>query len=198
MNPLHHLANRRVVLGSGSPRRRELLKAIWPDFDVVNINVSEDFPADMAYGEVAEFLARKKAMAYPDELTPSTLLITADTTVADAHGILNKPSDADDAFRMLCRLRGGLHTVFTGCCVRTETELQSFTVATEVAFAPISDDAIWHYIHEYRPMDKAGAYGIQEWIGMAYVTRIQGDYYSVMGLPVSQLYSTLLQLTEKP
>lgn len=182
-----------VVLASKSPRRQQLLRDLGINFRVEVIEgIQEDYPKTMPADEVAQFLAIQKSKPY--RLQDNELLITADTIVVlDGH-VLGKPADAEEAHRMLRSLSGRVHHVITGVCVTTADSQHSFADVTEVEFAPLTDDEIDYYIEHYRPMDKAGAYGIQEWIGHMGIKRINGCFYNVMGLPVPRLYALLKQM----
>lgn len=181
------------MLASGSPRRRELLGMLGITFDIIKPdNVAEVYPVDLPPEQVAEYLARLKADACRPACGTGDMVITADTTVVCGGEVLGKPAGADEARSMLRTLSGRTHTVYTGVAVMTADRTDSFTSATEVTFAPLTDEEINYYIDRYRPFDKAGAYGIQEWIGAIAVGRIDGSYYNVMGLPVHRLYRLLL------
>lgn len=184
------LENIKIILGSGSPRRKELLQSIVSDFEVVSINADESFSDDMPCTEVAEYLSVKKSKAFEKPLV-DTLLITADTTVVSNDEILGKPVNEEEAFQMISTLSGNYHEVITGVCLRTVNKQYSFSSTTKVWFRPLQDTEIRHYIEHYRPFDKAGGYGIQEWIGMIAVEKIEGSYYNVVGLPACQLYTSI-------
>ena len=180
----------KIILASNSPRRRELLGGLGLDFEVKVIKgVEETYPANLPKKDVASYIAVKKANAY----TPADdeLIITADTIVIVGDEILGKPHDADDACRMLRLLSGKTHQVITGVCITTKTQQHQFSVATDVTFKQLSDAEIQFYVSRHKPFDKAGAYGIQEWIGYIGVTALNGSYYNVMGLPVQRLYEEL-------
>jgi septum formation protein len=179
-----------VVLASKSPRRQQLLRDLGINFRVEVIEgIQESYPATMPADEVAQFLAIQKAKPY--RLKDNELLITADTIVVLDGEVLGKPADAAEAHQMLRNLSGKVHHVITGVCVTTKERQESFADVTEVEFAELTDEEIDYYIEHYRPMDKAGAYGIQEWIGYMGVKRINGCFYNVMGLPVPRLYALL-------
>lgn len=185
----------RVILGSGSPRRKELLAMLDIDFEVRSAgDVDESYPADLPAEEVPLYLARKKSNAFLSRLRENELVITADTVVICDNNVLGKPGDSEEAFRMLKMLSGRKHAVVTGITVATREIQISDTAITEVEFAPLSDDTIREYIGRYRPMDKAGAYGIQEWIGAVAVKGIDGSFYNVMGLPLHLLTTLLLRI----
>lgn len=184
--------NYKVVLASKSPRRKELLGMLDIPFEIhVKDGIDESFPADLPAIEVAEFLSRLKGKAYAEDIKDNELVITADTIVILDGKIFGKPKNENDAVDMLMHLQGRTHTVASGVCVATKEKIVSFTTTTEVTFAHLSrEEAAW-YVEKYRPLDKAGAYGIQEWIGCAAVAGIDGSFYNVMGLPVHQLYNVL-------
>ena len=189
---LSNLNDFEIILASGSPRRRELLGGLGIDFRVARLNdVDESYPDDLPANEVAEYLSKKKAEAYRQSLTDRQLIITADTVVITDGEILGKPTDVADATRMLKALSGAVHQVVTGVTVMTTAKTVSFSATTNVRFAPLSDEEIDYYISHYRPFDKAGAYGIQEWIGYIAVEGIEGSYFNVMGLPIQKLYTVL-------
>ncbi|MBD5261227.1 MAG: septum formation protein Maf [Bacteroides sp.] len=189
---LDNISKYDVVLASKSPRRKELLGMLDVPFEIrVKDGIDESYPPDMPAVEVAEYLSRLKGKAYAEEIKGNEMVITADTIVILDGRIYGKPKDASDAIDMLMQLQGRTHIVASGVCVATKEKIVSFTTTTEVTFAPLSrEEAAW-YVEKYRPLDKAGAYGIQEWIGCAAVARIDGSFYNVMGLPVHQLYNVL-------
>lgn len=180
-----------VVLASKSPRRQALLKEIVPEFSVQLRNTAETYPPSLKGAQIVEHLAKLKASAFEGELADSQLLITADTIVWIGDMVLGKPKDRSGAIAMLRQLSGRKHTVFTGVCLKTNQKEQVFSVATDVFFRHLSDDEITYYVDNYQPFDKAGSYGIQEWIGYVGVERIEGSYFNVMGLPVQRLYQEL-------
>ena len=182
----------KYVLASNSPRRKELLAGLGLDFEVRVIDgIDESYPASLPASQVAQFIAEKKAQAYRASMAPDELIITADTVVIVGDDILGKPKDEADAVRMLREISGRTHQVTTGVCLTTATRQRSFSVTTDVTFKQLTDDEIRHYVTTYRPFDKAGAYGIQEWIGYIGVTGLNGSYYNVMGLPVQRIYTEL-------
>jgi septum formation protein len=188
------LKNRRIILGSRSPRRRELLADCDIAFEVADsYEVEEIFPADLPAAEVAEYLSRLKADGYPLPLAENDILITADTVVINNGEIMGKPTDRDHAIRMIASLGGKTHTVVTGVTIRTAERSVSFSSSSEVTFRELDTDEIEYYVDTYRPFDKAGAYGIQEWIGCTAIESISGSFYNVMGLPVAALYKQLKQ-----
>lgn len=188
----------RIVLGSNSPRRRELLAGLGIDFEVKVVDgISESYPADMPACNVAAHIAGEKADAYTGSITADTLVITADTVVVVGDEILGKPSDYADACRMLHLLSGRTHQVTTGVCLLTATTRRVFSVTTDVTFKQLSDEEIDYYVTNYKPYDKAGAYGIQEWIGYIGVTGLEGSYFNVMGLPVQRIYEELQRMKNR-
>lgn len=189
---LDNLTKYNIILASKSPRRSELLKMLDIPFEVkTKDGIDETYPADMPAVEVAEYLSHLKGKAYAADIKSDELVITADTVVILDNKIYGKPHSTDEAIAMLKELQGRAHTVMTGVCVATKDKIKSFSVSTLVTFARLTEEEIRWYVEKYRPLDKAGAYGIQEWIGCAAVAGIEGSYYNVMGLPVHQLYKTL-------
>lgn len=187
---LNNLDKYDVVLGSNSPRRRELLGDMGVNFRVEAIKgIDENYPACLPVEEIPAYLARIKADGHA--LKPDELLITADTIVVLDDTVLGKPQGEADAHRMLRALSGRAHRVISGVCVSTTERRESFSDTSIVRFAELSDDEIDYYIEHYHPLDKAGAYGIQEWIGNIGITGIDGDFYNVMGLPTRRLYQLL-------
>ena len=182
----------KIVLASNSPRRKELLAGLGMPFEVrVLDGIDESYPSELPVSEVALYIAGLKANAYRDSLAPDELIITADTVVIVNDEILGKPTDEADAVRMLRELSGCTHQVTTGVCLLTAEKERRFSVTTDVTFKQLTDEEICHYVNSYKPFDKAGAYGIQEWIGYIGVTGLHGSYYNVMGLPVQRIYSEL-------
>ena len=182
----------KYILASNSPRRKELLAGLGLDFEVRVIDgIDESYPASLPTAEVAKYIAEKKAQAYRATMAPDELIITADTVVIVGSEILGKPHDEADAVRMLRAISGRTHQVTTGVCLLTSTKQRSFSVTTDVTFKELTDAEIHHYVSKYLPFDKAGAYGIQEWIGYIGVTGLNGSYYNVMGLPVQRIYTEL-------
>lgn len=205
----------KIILASNSPRRRELLAGLDVNFEVKVLNgIDESYPDDLDAYQVAEFIAQKKAEAYRSLLNEEessaeeNLILTADTVVIapaaneqnDQEGkgiILGKPKTADDAVRMLRMLSRKTHHVVTGVCLTTKEEQRHFSVTTEVSFKELTDWEINYYISHYKPFDKAGAYGIQEWIGYIGCTGLNGSYFNVMGLPVQRIYEEMLNMQEE-
>nr|WP_302506762.1 Maf-like protein [uncultured Prevotella sp.] len=198
----------KIILASNSPRRKELLAGLDMPFEVkVLKGIDESYPSTLSPYETAQYIAAKKADAYWGLLADGILILTADTVVIaptedeqnDKEGrgiILGKPKDAEDAKRMLRMLSGKTHHVVTGVCLTTVKEQHQFSVTTEVTFKSLSEEEIEYYVSKYKPFDKAGAYGIQEWIGYIGCTGLKGSYYNVMGLPVQRIYEELSQMSE--
>lgn len=192
MHILKNLERYRVLLASASPRRHELLKMLGIDFDVIQAgNIDESYPESLPAAGVASYISRKKADAYKEYLSDGQLLITADTVVVNDGKVLGKPADAAAAVAMLRSLAGRTHSVITGVTVTTMSRSETFDAETRVTFSPIGDDVIEDYVNNYPPLDKAGAYGIQDWFGAVAVASIDGSFYNVMGLPVNRLYHVL-------
>ena len=186
----------KIVLASNSPRRKELLAGLGIDFEVrVLPDIDESYPETMAALDTAEYIAGKKAAAYQSVMADDELIITADTVVIVGDEVLGKPADADEARSMLQKLSGRTHQVVTGVCLTTRQQSAHFSVRTDVTFKPLTDSEIQYYIEKYKPFDKAGAYGIQEWIGYIGCTGLHGSYYNVMGLPVQRIYTELQKFT---
>lgn len=181
-----------LILASKSPRRQELLRQAGFEFTVQSKNTSEDFAADMPVEQVARYLAEKKAAAFRSE-SSNHIILTADTTVLLDDRILNKPADAAEASDMLRMLSGRSHKVISGCCLLAGPQQISFDDTTEVYFRQLTHAEISYYIQQYQPFDKAGSYGIQEWIGLVAIGKIIGSFYTVMGLPVHKVYQELQQ-----
>ena len=192
---LDNLQKYDVILASNSPRRRELLTNLGITFSpFVIFGIDESYPSDLKGEEVALFVAEKKAAAYKEHLRDNRLIITADTIVSTAEGVLGKPQDEQAAWDMLRLISGREHSVTTAFTLNTTECHISQAVTTVVKFAPLTDEMIEYYIHRFLPFDKAGAYGIQEWIGLAAVESIKGSYSNVVGLPTQQLYEALSKL----
>lgn len=191
---LDNLKKYNIVLASNSPRRKELLAGLGLDFDVrVLKDIDESYPAEsLRPCDVPLFIATKKAEANRVSMGDNDLVITADTVVILNDEVLGKPVDEQDARRMLHELSGRTHNVVTGVCLTSATMQRSFTVSTDVTFKSLTDAEIDYYVSTFRPLDKAGAYGIQEWIGYIGVTGLNGSYFNVMGLPVQRIYNELL------
>ena len=190
---LDNLEKYKVILASGSPRRRELMAGLGVNYEV-RILVDESYPNTLQGEEIPLYIAKEKADAYIPMMQPDELIITADTIVWLDGKVLGKPRDREDALQMLRTMSGRTHEVFTGVCITTTDWQRSFTAQTEVRFATLSEDEIIYYVDNFKPMDKAGAYGVQEWIGFIGVENISGSYYNIMGLPVQKLYRELLKV----
>jgi MAF protein len=189
---LENLKDYHVILASNSPRRRELLGGLGIDYEVrVLSDIDESYPDTLSVMDIAEYIAAKKAEAYRAMMTEHDLLITADTVVICGDEVMGKPVNEADACRMLRQLSGRVHHVTTGVCITTRQQQRRFRVTTEVTFKQLSEDEINYYVTKYKPFDKAGAYGIQEWIGFIGCTGLNGSYYNVMGLPVQRIYQEL-------
>ncbi|MGI6219456.1 MAG: Maf-like protein [Bacteroidaceae bacterium] len=188
------LGNYRLVLASNSPRRKELLKGLCLPYEVRTLpGIDESYPHELRGADIPLYIACKKAEAYRDSLQADELLLTADTIVWIDGEVLGKPADASDAVRMLRTLSGRTHQVFTGACLTTTERQKSFSCRTDVTFAELEEDEIEWYVEHFRPFDKAGSYGVQEWIGYIGCSGMQGSFYNVMGLPVQRLYQELKQ-----
>ena len=188
---MHHIFMK-LILASNSPRRKELLAGLELPFEVrVLSGIDERYPDILQGEEIPRYISAQKARAYLPTLADDELLITADTVVMLEGRVLGKPHDREDAIRMLTDLSGRTHEVITGVTLATVESQKSFASVSRVTFASLHPDDIIHYVDHYRPFDKAGAYGIQEWIGFIGVTRIEGSYFNVMGLPVQRLYEEL-------
>jgi septum formation protein len=193
--PDSSLVRPRLVLASNSPRRRQLLTDLGVAYEVRLREVDESFPPHLVRAEVAEYLAAHKASAYAADLAPDELVLTADTIVCLDDDVLNKPSDAAEAIQMLQRLQGRAHDVYTGVCLLAgDGRRVLFSDQTRVYFRTLSLAEIEHYVTQYQPLDKAGAYGAQDWIGMVAVTRLEGSYFNVMGLPAHRVWEELEKL----
>lgn len=182
----------RLLLASQSPRRRELIAGSGIPFTLTEKYACEEhYPATLAAEEVPAYLSRLKSEAYPTPLQPNDILLTADTVVILDGEVLGKPKDREDALRMVTRLAGNRHTVVTGVTLRTSNRIETFSAESDVWFRALSAEEIAYYVDTYRPFDKAGSYGIQEWIGYVGIERIDGSFYNVMGLPIQRLYVEL-------
>ena len=192
---LDNLKKYKVILASNSPRRKELLAGLGVDYEVRTLpDVDESYPETLQGADIPLYIAKEKADAYVAMMQPGELMITADTIVWLDGKVLGKPRDREDALQMLRTMSGRTHEVFTGVCITTTDWQRSFTAQTEVRFATLSEEEIAYYVDNFQPMDKAGAYGVQEWIGFIGVENISGSYYNIMGLPVQRLYRELLRV----
>lgn len=192
---LDNLKKFKIILASNSPRRKELMSGLGVDYVVRTLpDVDETYPDTLSGADIPEYIAREKADAYRQTMERDELLITADTIVWLNDQVLGKPKDRQEAIEMLQQLSGQAHQVFTGVCLTTTDWQKSFTATSDVLFAELSDDEIEYYVDRYMPMDKAGAYGVQEWIGYVAVQSISGSFYNIMGLPIQKLYGELKKL----
>ena len=192
---LDNLKKYKVILASNSPRRKELLAGLGVDYEVRTLpDVDESYPETLQGADIPLYIAKEKADAYVAMMQPGELMITADTIVWLDGKVLGKPQDKEDALQLLRTMSGRTHEVFTGVCITTTDWQRSFTAQTEVRFATLSEEEIAYYVDNFQPMDKAGAYGVQEWIGFIGVENISGSYYNIMGLPVQKLYRELLKV----
>ena len=196
MNLLQNIDKYKIILASQSPRRIELLNGLNIKFEVQVLDVNEDFPAQMVGVDIPMFLAEKKANAYRHIMDEHTMIITADTIVWHEGKVLGKPVDETDARRMLRALSGKTHQVITGVCISTLQRRKVFHVISDVRFARLAEAEIEYYLQNFKPYDKAGSYGVQEWIGFVGVEHINGSYFNVMGLPVQRLYNELKRWKE--
>ncbi len=181
----------KIILGSQSPRRRELLAGLDIAFDIVDIHADESYPASLQGGDIPIYIARAKAEAYQPHLQPNELLITADTIVWCDGQMMGKPKDVSDARQMLRHLSGKTHQVYTAVCFAQQGAITEVVDQTDVTFRALTEEEIDYYITHYQPFDKAGAYGIQEWIGYIGCTALNGSYFNVMGFPVEKVYAYL-------
>ena len=192
---LENLKNYHIILASNSPRRRELLTILGLDFESKTLpGIDESFPDTLKGEDIPKHIASKKAEAYRTLVKNNELVITADTIVYVDGEVLGKPKDNEDARRMLHLISGRSHKVITGVCILTKEQQQTFAVTTDVTFDALSDEEVDFYVGKYKPYDKAGAYGIQEWIGLVGVSKLEGSYFNVMGLPVQRLYKELKKI----
>lgn len=185
------MKNPPLVLGSQSPRRSQLLRDLGLEFRIAVSDADEIAPADLSPANTVEWVAEQKAKSLMDQLEPGEWLLTADTEVWKDHRRFGKPANATEAKHMLESLSGTTHQVISGFCVCNRNQMETHHVITEVVFNPLTQEQIEHYVEQYKPFDKAGAYGIQEWIGMVGIHEIKGSYYNVMGLPTTEVYEVL-------
>lgn len=189
---LQHISDRKIILASQSPRRQHLLKELGIPFEIlIKGEIEEVYPKELSAVAIPVYLAELKSSVYEEEISEGSIVITADTIVSLDGEVLGKPAGREAAFDMLSSLSGRKHTVFTGVCIRSARTKISFVAQTDVFFKSLSATEINYYIDQFNPFDKAGAYGVQEWIGYAAVERIEGSYFNVMGLPIHQLYEEL-------
>ncbi len=190
------LKNHHIILASGSPRRQDFFKNLGLDFEIRLKPVKEDYPSRLTHFEISNYLAQLKALPYKEELNAQDILITSDTIVWHNNEALGKPLDDTEAYNMLKSLSNKTHQVITSVCFTTPDFEKTLHSITDVTFKALTDDEIWYYIQTCKPFDKAGAYGIQEWIGQIGVTEIKGSYFNVMGLPTHLVYKTLNSIAE--
>ena len=191
---LENISKYKIILASNSPRRKELLGGLGLSFEVRTMKgIDESYPADLKGEDIPIYISGKKAEAYRDVMAEDEMIITADTIVYDNSQVLGKPKDREDAISMLRQLSGHAHDVITGVSIVTKVKTIQFASTSKVYFASLTDEEIEYYVDSYKPFDKAGSYGIQEWIGFVGVTRIEGSYFNVMGLPIQRLYTELKQ-----
>jgi septum formation protein len=188
---LSHLNNYNIILASQSPRRAELLAGLNIPFEIKVIDIEESYPSQLVGVDIPMYLAEKKADAFAGQMKENSLLITADTIVWHEGRVFGKPKDKADAIDMLKSLSGKTHQVITGVCISTFNKRKTFHAISEVRFASFLSEEIEYYLHNFKPYDKAGAYGVQEWIGFIGVEHIEGSYFNVMGLPIQRLYTEL-------
>lgn len=192
---LDNLSKYKIILASNSPRRKELMTGLGVDYKVKTLpDIDESFPSSLVGEEIPLFIAKGKADAYKELIQPEELIITADTIVWLEGEVLGKPADEAEAAAMLRKLSGKKHQVITGVCMTTKEWQRSFAAVSDVTFATLTEDEINYYVAKYLPMDKAGAYGVQEWIGFIGVESISGSYFNVMGLPIQRLYRELKKI----
>ena len=185
----------KLILASQSPRRRELLKGLDVEFSTCTVDADESFPASLKGADAVQYICKAKANAYKPQLEDNTIAITADTVVILDDNIIGKPKSYDEAFSMIRSLSGRVHEVITAVCIFSRDKESCFYSSTEVHFSSLSDEEINYYIEKYKPFDKAGSYGVQEWIGYIGIEKIVGSYFNVMGLPVKRLYDELKSFT---
>ena len=193
----NRLKSKNLILASGSPRRQELLKSLGVPFEIRIKEIDEVYPKHLKKSEISDYLAQLKSNAFVEKLNPKDLLITSDTIVWYHNMALGKPKSKDDAFQMLQKLSGKTHEVITSVCIKSLQKEDIFNCITKVTIKELSSEEIQFYIDNYNPMDKAGAYGIQDWIGQIGVTKIEGSYYNVMGFPIHKIYSQLLKFSKE-
>ena len=186
------LKSKHIILASSSPRRQELIKGLGLAFEIRIKPVKEEYPDRLRHFEISDYLAQLKSMPFVAELKPDDILITSDTIVWFNNKALGKPFDTNEAFQMLKSLSGHTHEVITSVCFKSVDSQKTINSITKVTFKSLSDDELWYYINTNSVLDKAGAYGIQDWIGQVGVTKIEGSYFNVMGFPMDKIYNTLL------
>lgn len=189
--PVDHLSNYRIILASRSPRRQKLLKEMGVKFDILVKEYEESYPDGLTGEQIARFIAHEKAITFKDTLAESEIVITADTIVWCNNKVLGKPVDREGAIGILKEISANTHDVITAVTLLSSNKEVTFSESTKVTFEPLSEEEICYYVDKYKPYDKAGAYGIQEWIGIIACSNIQGSYFNVVGLPVHRLYKEL-------
>lgn len=187
------IQQKNIILASQSPRRQELLKQLGIEFDIQVLSIDETYPSDLSPYDVPEYLAKLKSKEFDAQKNEETCIITSDTVVIDNDKILGKPKDEKDALEMILKLSNKEHQVVTGVCLLFHDRIKSFSSISKVEFETISEAEANYYISTFKPIDKAGSYGIQEWIGQARIKKIDGCYYNIMGLPLNALYNNLIQ-----
>lgn len=185
------LPNKKIILASGSPRRQQYCKELGLDFSIQLKEIEEIYPDDLTHHEITDFLAELKANAFENELAENEILITSDTIVWHENKALGKPKNYDEAFEMISSMARKTHEVITSVCIKTSLKSEVFHSITKVTFVSLTKEEIDYYIENFKPYDKAGAYGIQEWIGLIGISKIEGSYPNVVGLPVDKLYTKL-------
>jgi len=190
---LENIKHSKIILASKSPRRKQLLKGLEIDFEIRTLDVDEVFPTNLKGKEIPEYLAKLKADAFLSEIKNGEIVITADTVVWINDHVLNKPANREEAIVMISELSGAEHQVFTGVCITSLEKQLTFSDETKVQFTKLNEAEIEHYVDHYQPYDKAGAYGAQDWIGYVGISKLNGSYFNVMGLPVHLLYEHLKQ-----
>lgn len=191
-----YLKHHHIILASGSPRRHDFFKALDLDFEIQLKPIAEVYPQNLQKEQITDYLSKLKAEPFLSELKDNTILITSDTIVWHNTKALGKPKNKDDAFDMLKSMSKSTHEVITSVCFTTATKQKTVNTITKVTFKELTDDEIWYYIVNFKPFDKAGAYGIQEWIGAIGITKIDGSYNNVVGLPTHLLYKTLINMAK--
>ncbi|MDA9576024.1 Maf family nucleotide pyrophosphatase [Flavobacteriaceae bacterium] len=192
-----HLKSKNLILASGSPRRQDLLKSLGVPFEIRLKQIDEQYPKELTQSDISDYLAKLKSNAFTEELKPNDVLITSDTIVWHEDVALGKPKTKEDALLMLQKLSGKTHDVITSVCIKSWSKEYIFNSTTKVTFKELSEKEIEFYINNYNPMDKAGAYGIQDWIGQIGVTKIDGSYFNVMGFPIDKIYTQLLKFSKE-
>ena len=194
---IDNLNNYRIILASRSPRRQQLLRDLGLKFDIVIKDYTETFPESLGGEEIAKYVAHEKAVSFKNEISENEIVITADTIVWCNNKVLGKPLNSEDAIHILKEISGNTHEVITGVCLFSSFKEKTFSVSTKVTFDTLSGEEMNFYVDKYKPYDKAGAYGIQEWIGIAACSNIEGSYFNVVGLPVQRLYKELQEFILK-